>query len=103
MEIKEYIDTGYAEISSVSDVAAHFFYSREYISRLFKKYYNSSVSDYLARLRVMRSIELMRRGTSVTNAGFSVGFGSPSAFYLTFRKIMGMSPSEYIKRARGND
>ena len=99
LEIQEYIDRSYADISSVSEIAEHFFYSREYVSRMFKKYYNVSVSDYLARLRVIRAIELMGKGVSVTDAGFSVGFGSTSAFYLTFRRIMGMSPSEYVRRA----
>ena len=99
LEIQEYIDRSYTDITSVSKIAEHFFYSREYVSRMFKKYYNVSVSDYLARLRIIRAIELMGQGTSVTDAGFSVGFGSASAFYLTFRKIMGMSPSEYVKRA----
>ncbi len=98
LEIQRYIDENYADIASVSAVAEHFFYSREYVSRMFKKYYNVSVSDYLARLRVVRAIELMKKGATVTDACFSVGFGSASAFYLTFRKIMGMSPSEYVKR-----
>lgn len=102
LEIKSYIDENYAEIESVSDVAKNFFYSREYVSRLFKKYYSVSVSDYLARVRVIRSIEMMQGGVSVTDACFAVGFGSMSAFYLTFRKIMGMSPSEYAKRQREN-
>jgi AraC-like DNA-binding protein len=102
LEIKSYIDENYAEIESVSDVAKNFFYSREYVSRLFKKYYSVSVSDYLARVRVIRSIEMMQGGVSVTDACFAVGFGSMSAFYLTFRKNMGMSPSEYAKRQREN-
>lgn len=100
LEIQKYIDKCYTDITSVSQIAEHFFYSREYISRMFKKYYNVSVSDYLARLRIIRAIELMGNGASVTDACFSVGFGSTSAFYLSFRKIMGMSPSEYIKRSK---
>ena len=98
LEIKEYIENNYAEISSVTSVSEHFFYSREYVSRMFKRYYNVSVSDFIARLRVAKAIELMKSGASVTETCFSVGFGSASAFYLTFRKIMGMSPSDYIKR-----
>ena len=103
LEIKSYIDENYADIESVSDVAKKFFYSREYVSRLFRKYYSTSVSDYLSRVRVIRSIELMQGGASVTDACFAVGFGSASAFYLTFRKIMGMSPSEYSKRQRKSE
>ena len=98
LEIKEYIEKKYADISSVTAVSEHFFYSREYVSRMFKRYYNVSVSDYIARLRVVRAIELMKSGVSVTETCFAVGFGSASAFYLTFRRIMGMSPSDYIKR-----
>ena len=104
LEIKAYIENNYAELSSVTAVSEHFFYSREYVSRMFKRYYNVSVSDYIARLRVVKAIELMKSGASVTETCFAVGFGSASAFYLTFRRIMGMSPSEYVKReqSKGN-
>lgn len=100
LEIKDYIDKNYAEISSVTEISEHFFYTREYVSRLFKRYYNVSVSDYLARQRITHAIDLIKNGSSVTNAAIDTGFGSPSSFYLTFKRIVGMSPSDFAKRER---
>lgn len=34
-------------------------------------------------------------GTSITELAGSVGYDSPSKFAITFRRVMGMSPTEY--------
>lgn len=52
MEIKSYIDENYATIGSVADLASQFFYSREHISRIFKYYFNTSITEYLMRKRI---------------------------------------------------
>ena len=100
LQIKQYIDDHYADLSSVSELADRFFYSREYISRLFRKYYNVSVSEYLTHLRINQSIQLLREGHSVTDSYLAVGFKSQSAYSLAFRKLIGLSPSEYLRREK---
>lgn len=100
LQIKQYIDDHYADLSSVSELADRFFYSREYISRLFRKYYNVSVSEYLTQLRINQSIQLLRQGHSVTDSYLAVGFKSQSAYSLSFRKQIGLSPSEYLRRKK---
>ena len=68
------------------------------MSRLFKKYYNVSLSEYLTRLRVNHSLPLLRRGKGIGETGLQVGFQSISAFTSAFRRTMGILPSEYAKR-----
>jgi AraC family transcriptional regulator len=38
---------------------------------------------------------LAKRAVSVTNIGLAVGFGSPNAFATAFRKVTGLSPTDY--------
>lgn len=95
MEIQRYLDEHFLEISSVSDVAAHFFYSREYVSRLFKKYLNTTVADYVIKRRISYSQQLMETDLSLADICFHSGFGSVSSFIRSFKSIMGMSPSKY--------
>ncbi len=93
--IKKYIDENYASIDSVSQVAEHFFYSREHASKLFKKHFDITISDYILQRRILESQRLISNGTPVTKAAYAVGFNSMSAFIRAFRKINNMTPSQY--------
>ncbi len=93
-EIKHYIDLEYAVITSVSEIADHFFYSREHLSRKFKQSFNMSIAQYLSRRRIQESLALLQH-MSVTDAAYAVGFRSQSVFITAFKKNMGCLPSEY--------
>lgn len=95
MRIQRYIGGHFAEIRSVSDVAAHFFYSREYVSRLFRQCFNTSPGDYLLKCRVAHSQSLISQGVSLSDACYQSGFGSMSTFIRAFRALTGRTPSQY--------
>ncbi|MBQ9079964.1 MAG: AraC family transcriptional regulator [Clostridia bacterium] len=96
--IKKYIDTYYTTIEGVSEIAAYFFYSREHASRLFRQYFNITLSEYLMQRRVAESAKLLLEGQSVAQACYAVGFRSVSSYINAFRRITGCLPSEYKKR-----
>ena len=96
-EIKKYIDRAYADISGVEQIAAEFHYSREHLSRRFKNRFNTPVSEYLSRRRVIESIHLLPQ-MSITEACYAVGFRNPSVYIAAFKKNMGCLPSEYKKQ-----
>ena len=95
LELQQYIDIHFAEISSVSQVAEHFYYSREYMSRLFKKHLNTTVSDYIRKRRIGMSQALIRQGLPLLEVCFQVGFEHPSTFIRAFRSVTGMTPLQY--------
>ena len=95
LEIQRYIDENFAEIRSVSDIAGHFYYSREYMSRLFKQYFNTTVADYLRKRRVAYSCALMTQGMPLGDVCFAAGFENLSTFIRSFRAVTGMTPSAY--------
>lgn len=96
-QVKRYIDTEYASITDVGEIAAHFFYSREHLSRRFKHAFNVSVSEYLAKRRVGESLALLQ-SESVASAAAHVGFHSQSAYIAAFKRYIGCLPSEYKRR-----
>ncbi|MBE6553642.1 MAG: helix-turn-helix domain-containing protein [Ruminococcaceae bacterium] len=98
LDLKLYVEEHYQSISSVREVAARFFYSREHVSRLFQQYFNMSVAEYLTRYRIARSVELLEAGKSVTETCYAVGFGSMSAFSSSFRRVKGCLPSHWTRR-----
>ena len=93
--IQQYLDDHFSDIQSVEQVAAHFFYSREYLSRLFKSYFNTTVTDYLRKRRIVKSQALIRDGLPLGEICHMVGFDNLSTFIRTFRMITGMTPSQY--------
>jgi len=98
--IKNFIDENYASITSSAQVAERFFYSREHASRLFKKSFDVTISHYILQKRILESQRMILSGASITDAAFTVGFNSMSAFIRGFKEINGISPSEYRKQQR---
>ena len=99
LEIKRYIDENYQAITSTSNVSDHFFYSREYISRMFKHYFNTNISEYITRKRIDAAKEALEAGQTVTQAFAASGYRSMSSFINAFRSITSMPPSLYRKNA----
>ncbi len=100
LALQQYLDAHYSEINSVSEVAEHFFYSREYVSRLFKKYYDTTILDYIHKLRISKSRTLIAEGMPIIDVCYAVGFSSLSTFIRAFRAATDMTPSEYRKIVR---
>ena len=95
--LQHYIDNNFSQITSVSQVAEHFFYSREYVSRLFKKYFDTTISDYIMKRRIAESQLLIKQGLPLIDVAYQVGFGSLPTFIRAFREVTNMTPSEYRK------
>ena len=100
LALQQYLDAHYTEIDSVSEVAEHFFYSREYVSRLFKKYYDTTILDYIHKLRISKSRALIAEGMPIIDVCYAVGFSSLSTFIRAFRAATDMTPSEYRRIVR---
>lgn len=95
LRIQRYIDDHYTEISSVSQIATQFYYSREYVSRLFKQHFNTTVADYITKRRIATSQTLIAQGEPLSDVCYQVGFGSMTAFIRSFRSVTNMTPSQY--------
>lgn len=48
--------------------------------------------------RLMKAIELLAEGCSVSHVAFALDFSSDSAFISFFRKQTGGTPSQYIRQ-----
>lgn len=65
-------------------------------SRSFKREHKENFRDYLINFRINKSKELLQNpNASVADVAYTVGFHDPSYFTRTFRRIVGMSPSQY--------
>jgi AraC family transcriptional regulator len=67
-----------------------------YLARMFRRFYDASVGEYVQRLRVDYSIHLlMESEDSLANIASAAGFYDQSHFSNTFRLHQRMTPTEY--------
>ena len=95
LSVKNYIDDNFQNLNTTLEVASHFFYSREYVSRMFKQYFNINLSEYLINKKISCAKNALEMGKSVTYAFNAAGYRSMSAFVNAFRKYTSATPSEY--------
>lgn len=93
--IRAYMEKNYEEPITLADLAERFHYSREYISREFKKQYGVGIIRFLNALRLERARILLERGASVKRACEESGFSDDSYFARLFREKYGLSPKKY--------
>lgn len=69
-----------------------------HLSRDFSKYFNCSLGEYIRKLKVQRSLQLIsQRKLDLTSIAFDCGFSDQSHFTRCFKEINGNTPSEYRK------
>lgn len=86
---------------SLDHLARHFFVSKYYLCRAFKKHNGISIHGYINQKRIMYAKQLIEQGETASVAAYKVGFGDYSAFYRAYVKIIGTSPT--ADQANGGD
>lgn len=95
--IKKYIETQYKEDISLEMVSQVADCTKQYTCKLFKQYYGVRPIEYLNRLRVNQSMQLLLNEShiKVSEIGHLVGYRGPSYFGAVFKKQVGMTPLQY--------
>ncbi|HWD93561.1 MAG TPA: AraC family transcriptional regulator [Verrucomicrobiae bacterium] len=100
---KEYIHQHLTEEMSLGQVAKAVNTSTFYFCKLFKKVTGINFTDYLSRLRIEKSKNLLLNpNLRVSEIAFDAGFQSLTHFNRVFKKILGQSPTEYRAQILGN-
>lgn len=95
-EFRTYIADHFMEDIAVKDIAGHFGYSEAYFCKRFKQYFGHSFVSYLTDYRMQIAEELMRTSRlSIKDVGKAVGYPDPNYFTKVFRRVRGVSPSEF--------
>lgn len=100
LDVKHYVDHNFQTLNTTAEIATHFFYSREYVSRVFKQHYNINLSEYLVNQKINHARRLLEQGNSVSFACSAAGFKSTSAFINAFRLRTNMTPAEYKRSSK---
>lgn len=98
--IRSYIEQNYASEIKLKDIAAELHINNCYLSHLFKEKMGITPQEYITRLRINEAAHLLAdTDLSIGSIGLQVGYSTASHFYTSFKRTMGVTPSEYRKRA----
>lgn len=99
-EIQKYLEAEFQDPEISAEKITHKFYiSQSYLSRLFKQYSGKTFSEYLTGIRISRACELLKTTDKKTfEIAETVGFKDACYFSITFKKVAGVSPSQYRQK-----
>ena len=95
--VRNYIDNNYDTNLNLDFLSHIRFVSKYHLLRLFKKHYGLTPRQYLIDKRIEKSKKCLKKGMSVTETCFAVGFESLGSFSTLFKSKTRKSPSEYQK------
>src|SRR5438552_9903978 len=100
---KQFINEHQTEDLSLGQVAKAVNMSTFYFCKMFKKITGINFTDYLSRVRIEKSKNLLLNpNLRVSEIAFEVGFQSLTHFNRVFKGILGQSPTEYRAQLLGN-
>ena len=99
---KEFIQLNYAKDIDLNEVAAYLQISPYYFSKLFKKRTGKNFIEYLTQVRMEHAKNLLKNSTkSMKEICIDIGYSDANYFSRTFKKNIGISPTEYKKERYG--
>lgn len=93
---KEYIKTNYGKPITLEDLSMELNLSPQYFSKLFKEETGENFIDYLTGIRIKIAKDLLKRDDlSIKEICYQIGYNDPNYFSRIFKKIVGVTPTEY--------
>lgn len=94
--IQQYMEENFSNTAmGLSLVSEQFGLSEGYLSALFKEEMEVNFADYLENLRMKEACRLLKEGTLIADIAEQTGYNSVQSFRRAFKRVLGVSPSEY--------
>lgn len=85
----------------IDDIVKEIGSNRTYVSNYINRTYHCSFSEYTNNLRIEYAKTLLAssaKGTKLSQIADEAGFASEQSFYRNFKKFVGMTPVEWVKK-----
>jgi len=93
--VREFVKESYARGITLEETAAHFFVTKEYLSKVFKMKFGEGFTEYVTKLRMERALRLMcEYDIAIKDIGPAVGYFDTAHFYRVFKKHFGFTPGQ---------
>lgn len=98
-DVKAYIQAHYAEHITLAGAAQVAYINATYLSKLFAEVEGTGFSDYIAGVRIQRAKELLgNRRLKIYEIADQVGYHNVKHFMRVFKRLEGVTPSEYKEK-----
>ena len=95
-QARELLHEHYTESLTLDDMAQTVGVHPVHLAQTFHKSYGCTVGDYVRRLRIERAChELATSESTIVDIALATGFCDQSHFTRTFKKIVGIAPSQF--------
>lgn len=102
-KVIDYMQKNYYKKMTLREIGERFHYTPQYLCSKFKKETNVSFADYLQRIRIGRSCELLQHtNMKIIDIANEVGYADVGHFEKVFRKHTERTPTGYRKFIRKN-
>ncbi len=94
----EYIEANFEQSPTIDEIAEYVYLSSGYFTRIFNRVKGMSPMNYLTECRINRAKELLEdTDMKINTISQELGFSSPQRFNVTFKKNVGIAPTEFRK------
>ncbi len=95
-DICDYITLHVSENIKVSELASYFGYSKKYLPAFFRKQSGITIKQHMLQAKMEHAkAELSDTNHSISQVAYNIGFNDVHNFSIAFKKITGLSPSNY--------
>jgi len=95
-EMKKYLKEQTENTIHVSDICNKFGYSKSYLSNLFHQQCGESIAKYMTSQKISRAKQLIREeNLNFAQISSMLNFDNPQYFSRVFKRVTGMSPTEF--------
>jgi AraC family transcriptional regulator len=100
-EARDLLHARFTEQMSLDEIATSVGVHPSHLSESFRQHYRCTVGDYVRQLRVEYATHLLSASNlPASQIAFTAGFADQSHFSRTFRRLTGMTPTEFKKAMR---
>lgn len=97
--IRNYLDHNYTTEINLSDISDKYYFTKEYLSKLFKKSYGIGIYEYVLSLRMNRAKELLKRDDmQIQQISDLLGYSNSNYFSKAFKNYFFISPSDFREK-----
>lgn len=94
-KIMQYIESNYMNYISINSISNVFNFDRSYLYRTFKDATGFGIKDYITDIRIKQAKILLKKGYTVSNTAFAVGYKNEFHFSKIFKRKEGFTPNDY--------
>ena len=99
-----YMEENYMDSINLEDISGYIGISPQHFSKTFKEETGMNYIDWLTHLRIENAKKLLIEAKStVKEVCYMVGYNDPNYFSRIFKKIEGVTPTEYVNEALPNN